>query len=115
MFIKKLGGKIFGTKFTAAEQKAIDMEVKRQLAEYDRKHAIEIEALNAWIMRELFGFGEKKLKRYHDEFYSEMKALIDRYEMPDKDAPWLCTRKLKEKGIDLEKWVKEDDLDWLKR
>lgn len=115
MYFKKFNGKIFDVDFTAAEQKALDAEVKRQLAEYDRKHAMEIEALNIWIMRELFGFGETRLKKFHDEFYGQMKELIDRYEMDNEDAPWLCTKKLKEKGIDLEKWVKEDDLEWLRK
>lgn len=37
MQIKKAGGKIFGASLTAAEQKAMNMEIQRQLVEYDRK------------------------------------------------------------------------------
>ncbi len=46
MFVKKSGGKIFGAEFTAAEKKALDIEVKRQLAEYDKKHVMELDAIN---------------------------------------------------------------------
>lgn len=33
MLVKKAGGKVYGATFTAAEKRAMDMEIKRQLAE----------------------------------------------------------------------------------
>ncbi len=36
---------------SAAEKKAMDMEIQRQLAEYDRKHIREIDALVLWELR----------------------------------------------------------------
>ena len=44
MRVKKAGGRIFGGAMSAAEKKAMDLEIQRQLAEYDRKHLIEIDA-----------------------------------------------------------------------
>lgn len=38
MVVKKAGGKIYGAVLTAAEKKAMNMEIERQLAEYTRKH-----------------------------------------------------------------------------
>ena len=35
---------------SAAEKKARDMEIQRQLAEYDRKHALEIDAMVLWVL-----------------------------------------------------------------
>lgn len=104
MRVKKAGGRVFGAELTAAEKKAMDMEIKRQLAEYDRKHAIEIKAITLWVLHEQLGFGEKRLKRFHDGFDAEVKALLERYQMDAEDDVWLCTRKLKEAGIDIEKW-----------
>ena len=45
MKVKKAGKRVFGAVMSAAEKKAMDMEIQRQLAEYDRKHIREIDAL----------------------------------------------------------------------
>lgn len=37
MRIKKAGGKIFGAVLSAAEKKAMDMEINRQIVEADRR------------------------------------------------------------------------------
>lgn len=41
MQVKKAGGKVYGAVLTAAEKKAMDLEIQRELAEYDRKHIAE--------------------------------------------------------------------------
>lgn len=45
MLKKSINGRVYGAKMTAAEKKAIEIEIKKQLAEYDRKHAMELDAL----------------------------------------------------------------------
>lgn len=107
MRIKKAAGNIFGADFTAAERKAIDMEIQRQLAEYDRKNMREIDAIFLWVLHEKLGLGHRRLKEFYNSFYAEMAELIRRYELEDTDNVWLCTYKLKEYGIDLEEWEKE--------
>lgn len=107
MRVKKAHGKVYGASLTSAEQKAMDMEIQRQLAEYDRKHELEIDAMILWVLHEHFGFGEKRLKKFYDCFASSINDLIARYEMDDSDQVWLCTYMLKRYGIDLEKWQKE--------
>lgn len=81
MVVKKAGGKIYGAVLTSAEKKAMNMEIERQLAEYTRK--------------------------FFDRFSVEIDALVKYYEMDDEDAEWLCTRKLLDMGIDVEKWCDE--------
>lgn len=100
----KSGKHIIGAKLTAAEQKAMDMEIKRQLREWDEVHAIELEALYLWTLHEVFGFGEKRLRRLHDSIVPAIESLLARYELEEKDDVWLCTKKLKEAGIDIERW-----------
>lgn len=107
MKVKKAGKRVFGAVMSAAEKKAMDMEIQRQLAEYDRKHIREIDALVLWELHEQFGFGNKRLKKFYDNFSRGIEALIRRYEMEHGDDVWLCTYKLKEIGCDLEKWEKE--------
>ena len=84
MRVKKAGGKVFGADFTAAERKAMNLEIQRQLAEYDLKHANDLDAI---ILAEYFD-------------------LVKRYEMDEADNIWLNTRKLKEIGVDIESWNK---------
>lgn len=92
---------------TACQRKVMKKEIRRELAEHDRKHAYEIDAIVLWTLMQTFGFGEKRLKRYFDAFGENLKALINHYEMGEEDEAWLCSRKLKEAGIDLDKWEEE--------
>ena len=85
----------------------MNQEIRNQLAEYDRKNELEIDAMVLWVLHEEFGFGTKRLRRFYDAFSSAMNELVDRYVMDDSDQPWLCRYKLKEAGIDLEEWRKE--------
>lgn len=107
MIVKKSGKTIYGAELTAAEEKALDMEVRRRLAEYTRKHDLEIEATVIRQLRRLTGWGETRLKRFYGEFDKELYKLVDRYEMKDDDAPWLCTNELLKEGFDIEAWHRE--------
>ena len=107
MIVKKSGGKIFGASLTAAERKALQLEIERQTAEWDEKHLIEIESAILWVLHEEFGFGEYRLRAFHDAFEENIKHLFERYEMDATDADerrWLCTKKLKDAGIDISSW-----------
>ena len=107
MQVKKSNGKIFGASLTAAEKKAMTIEINRQLAEYSRKYETEVESMMLLVLREEFGFGEERLKRAHKALSSGIDNLVKRYQMEDEDATWLCTYKLKEQGFDISKWDKE--------
>ena len=90
------------------QKRAMDDEIKRQLAEYDRKNSLEIDAMVLWVLYSEFGFKEKRLRRFFDIFESELDKLCERYELPNSDTTFLCTRKLKdEAGIDILKWSEE--------
>lgn len=107
MQVKKIGGKVYGATLTAAEQKAMNMEIQKQIAEYDRKNIMEMDSIVLWQLHEQFGFGPKRLKRFFDNFIPAMEELVERYEMEDSDQIWLCTHKLKEYGIDIEEWSRK--------
>ena len=103
MRVKKAGGKVFGADLTAAERKAMNLEIQRQLAEYDRKHANELDAIILWQLHAQFGFGAK---RFYNRFKAEYFDLVKRYELDEGDNIWLC--KLKE--IDIESWNKDGEV-----
>ena len=70
---------------TAEQRKIMKAEIRKELAEHDRKHAYEIDAIVLWVLMDVFGFGEKRLKRYFDEFGKQLNALIKYYEMNEED------------------------------
>lgn len=75
MRIKKTGGKVYGAAMTSAETKAMNKEIQRQLAEYDEKHSMEIDALILWVLHSEFGFGEGRLRRFCDRFHGGVAEL----------------------------------------
>lgn len=87
----------------------MEQEVRSQLAEWSRNHMTEIDAMFLWFMHEEFGFGLKRLRRVYYGFRPYMEALAKRYELNGSDTPFLCTEKLMNYGVDLEKWDKEVD------
>lgn len=108
MRIKKAAGKVFGASLSKAEERAMNMEIQRQLAEYTKKHYLEVDALILWFLHEQFGFGEKRLRRVFFGLNDSIKELCNRYEMHEQnDDVWLSTNMLKRAGIDIEKWEKE--------
>lgn len=56
MHVKKNRGKVYGASFSHNEQKAIEMEIKNQLADYDKNHAKELSAMVLWVLHTEFGF-----------------------------------------------------------
>ena len=107
MQIKKAGGRVYGATLTDAEKKAIKMEIQRQLAEMDKKNKEEVDATVLYILMTEFGFGKKRLRRFHDTFDEQITALVHRYQMSNDDDVWLCTEMLKRRGIDINQWNKE--------
>lgn len=107
VIVKKVGGKVYGASLTAAEKKAMNIEIQRQLAEYERKRIEEIDSMILWVLHSEFGFGPERLKRFYDRFANSIDELIKRYEMEDEDQIWLCTHMLKEYGVNIEKWHNE--------
>lgn len=107
MFVKKIGKEVFGTVLTKDEKKGLDIELKKELAEYDQKHAAELDAFILWELHTQLGFGKKRLKRFFDKFDPAMQTMIEHYCMNGSDREWLCTEKLKEIGVDINQWNDE--------
>ena len=108
MRMKKTYGKVYGATFTANERRAMDMEIKRQLLEWDAKYTSDMDAMVLYTLMAHYGWKKKRLRKFWEAFQSEHKALRDYYQM---DAPgdneWLAKRKLKDIGVDVEEWNKE--------
>lgn len=91
---------------TSAEKKAMNDEINRQILEADKKYTNDVDAMILWTLHEHLGFGKKRLRRFYEAFVEIHQDLVDYYQMPD-DGAWLCNRKLKDIGVDVEQWEKE--------
>lgn len=109
MQVKKASGRAYGVNLSAAERKAMEKEIRRQLAVFNEKNCDELDAMILWYLHEEFGFGEKRLKKVYFGLADAVNGLVDRYQMDDGDQAWLCTKKLKDYGIDISKWKNERD------
>lgn len=111
MIVKKVGGSIIGAHLTNAEKKALEIEVRKMVAAELEKAWTEVDAIILWQLHinKRTRFGKSRLRGFYDDFVPELEALIERYQMDDSDDTWLCTRKLKEMGIDLDEWRKQNE------
>jgi hypothetical protein len=107
MFVRKLGNRVIGAELTAAEKRAMDIEIGKEFAEYDRKNTTEIDAIVLFLVAKHFDADTEELKEFYDDFISQMEALADRYELEVEDNPWLCTQLLKSMGVDIDAWREE--------
>lgn len=97
-------------KMTVAEQEAADREIKRQLGGYIRKFEKNIDAVCLYVLHVEFGWGVKRLRKFYDVFQPALRALSEYYEMNVEDQCWLCEQKLKQIGVDLDEWRREEPI-----
>lgn len=110
MRVKKLYGKPYGVEFTAAERKAMNLEINRQIAEKDEKYKEDIDAMVLYVLMSRYGWRKKRLRKFWNAFIEEHKALREYYLMDEPgDNEWLAHRKLNQIGVDIHQWYKEDE------
>lgn len=107
MVVKKIAGKVYGADLNTAERQALQIEIRKEIAAENDANVNEVDAIILYILHTEFGFGEKRLRQFHNQFFQAMKELKERYELPESDNPWLCTKKLLDDGIDIKKWNEE--------
>lgn len=103
---KKIKGKVFGVSLSKEEQRAMNAEINRQIAENYKEWLVNLDAMVLWTLHTYLGFGEKRLKQFYKEFTKQHIELMQYYEC-DGDDGRLCIHKLKGIGIDLKAWAKE--------
>lgn len=96
------GNKPLGADLTAREKKCLDIEVAKALQKQLEKVGDELDACVLKILHEEFGFGIKRLRRFHRAYKAALRRVWEYYEMEDGAEQWLALRWLKEKGYDLE-------------
>lgn len=108
MRVKAYKGKVFGATMTAAERKAMEAEINRQLVEKDKQYAADLDALVLYTLMAHYGWKQKRLRKFWEAFFVEHKVLREYYQMNDPgDNEWLAHRKLQDIGVDVKEWYKQ--------
>lgn len=101
---KRMGGRIFGVQFSKKEQEAMDKEIRRQVGEQEQNFLLDYDCMVLYSLKTQLGFGEKRLKRFYENFAKQHRELIDYYVCDDDDGK-LCRYKLEQMGFDIKKWA----------
>lgn len=110
MKVKKAFGKPIGVELSAAERKAMYLEINRQLMEKDEKYRADVDAMVLYCLMAEYGWKRKRLRKFWNAFIKVHKELREHYLMHDPgDNEWLAHWKLKKIGVDVREWYKEDE------
>lgn len=80
------------------------VEVRKEMKAHLKKRAEEIGAMTLLVLHNEFGFGEERLKRFWLAYDKQIDELLNRYDLSEEDAVWICKQKLLDMGIDYTKW-----------
>ena len=104
MNVKTINGKVYGANLTSKEKEAIEIEVRKYLAEQAKQYEDDFDACVLYQIHAQYGKGAKALRSFYDGWKLIHRQLLDHYELDKPDAPWLFRQKLKEIGVDVEEW-----------
>lgn len=69
---------------------------------YNRQVALQV----LYILRFDFGFGQERINKFADKLSEMQIKTMERYEVKDDDIPNICEMKLRDSGIDVDKFFK---------
>lgn len=101
-FIKSCG-RILRVKLNKKEQKAFDEMLSEQIRQASADHEKEEMAVVAWVLHQRLGWVENGIRNFMRDYYLILRELNTHYELGVSDTPWLCSKKLKDSGIDFDK------------
>lgn len=109
MQLKTICGKVYGANLTRKEQEALDIEIRKQIAEQAKNYENDFDACVLYQIHAQYGKQTKALRKFYDRWKVVHKQLLEHYELDKPDAPWLFAEKLKEIGVDVAEWNEEDE------
>ena len=109
MIVNRSGSKIFGAHLSKAERTALDIEVRKAIAENQTIYHQDMDAAILYFLHTRYGFGVKRLRDFWDKFNELHGQILRDYQVLNEDAAWVCRDKLKQIGVDVKQWYEEDE------
>lgn len=101
-FIKSCG-QIIRVALNAKERKAFNEMLSEEIRRVSADHEKEEMAVVAWVLHRRLGWVENGITNFMRDYYPTLRELKEHYEVDMGDVPWLCSKKLKDSGIDFDK------------
>ena len=111
MIVNRSGSKIFGAHLSKAEQKALDIEMRKSAVKENMKYNTDFDASFLYCLHIKTHWGKKRLREFWEDFSKVRKELQEWYMLDDTydDVNWVCRQKLKDIGVDVEQWLAEEE------
>lgn len=89
---------------SAAQRRALQQECIKEfdslLSKFNKQVVLQV----LYILRFDFGFGQKRLNKFADRLNEMQIKTIERYEIKDEDVSDICEIKLRDSGINIDKF-----------
>lgn len=97
-----------GYKFSSTERKLVDELIRDQIRQQEHRLSLEVDAAWLWQLSERYEWPEEQLHEIYKAMETDHRLIRKRYEVDAGDGGgWLYVQKLRDRGIDLEKWYAE--------
>lgn len=94
--------------FSSTERKLVDELIRDQIRQQEHRLSLEVDAAWLWQLYERYEWPVEQLHEIYKAMETDHAKIRERYELGPMDgAGWLYVMKLRERGIDLEKWYAE--------
>ena len=87
-------------------QNQLDYDIKTQIAKSNDEFANDFDTVVLYVLNQCYGFGKKRLKKFHDLFIEEYNNLVEYYDMKGEGV-FVARQKLERMGVDIDKWNEE--------
>lgn len=95
-------------KFSSTERKLVDEQIRAEIRQQEHRLSMEVDAAWLWQLSERYEWPEEQLHEIYKALETYHGDIRRWYELePTDGAGWLYVQKLRDRGIDLEKWYAE--------
>jgi hypothetical protein len=94
--------------FSSTERKLVDELIRKEIRQQEHRLSMEVDAAWLWQLFQRYEWPEEQLHEIYKSMEQDHRAIRERYELGPMDgAGWLYVQKLRDRGIDLERWYAE--------
>ena len=90
----------------------VTSQLKAGMIETIKREEKDFLAIIGYTLFEKYGWGKKRITNFLDNMHAGLNELSEWYGMTSTDQSFLCTMKMEELGVDLDKYLESvDDID----
>ena len=90
----------------------VTRQLKAGMIETIKMEEKDFLAIIGYTLFEKYGWGKKRITNFLDSMHDGLNELSEWYDMDNTDQAFLCTMKMEELGVDLNKYMESvDDID----